>query len=227
MKVKNKTIKILTIISIIIMGIGIVCWFETNSLINETDDIVLLFSLFGTIALKLLIVSITIEIIVIMWLIYGIVILCKQIKNGNLKYKNLIFIGLLIVLVTIVASIMTHLLNINNDSFTKRKFDYNIMYQNGISIYNIYKTGKEIDVYADEQEMCITDPCPTIKTIRKINFSDDNMVIVNNFIDSFFEYHEYNSIQIFKENLTTEQSNILDSIIHNDERFLKRNNSLN
>lgn len=219
---KNKTTKILTIISVIIIGIGIVCWFGTNSLINETDNIALLFSLFGAIALRLLVVVITVGIIAIMWLIYGIVILCKRIKNGNFKCKNLIFVGSSIVLVTIVAIIMTHLLNIKNGSFIKSKFDYNIKYQNGVNIYNIYKTGKEIDIYADEQVICMTDPCPTVKSIRKISFSDDNMVIVNNFIDSFFEQFEYNSIQIFKENLTVEQSNILDSIIYNDETLLKK-----
>jgi len=218
---KNKATKVLIALSVIITGIGIVCWFGTNLLINETNNIALLFSLFGATALRLLIVGITIGIITIMWLIYGIVILCKRIKSGNIKWKNLIFIGALIVLITIVAIIIAQLLNTNNGSFTKSKFDYNIKYQNGISIYNIYKTGKKIDVYADEQVICITDPCPTIKTIRKINFSDDNMVTVNNFIDSFFEYHEYNSIQIFKENLTVVQSNILDSIIYNDERLLK------
>ena len=127
---KNKATKVLTVLSVIIIGIGIVCWFGTNSLINETDNIALLFSLFGAIALRLLIVGITIGIIVIMWLIYGIVILCKRIKSGNFKWKNLIFIGVLIVLITIVAIIMAHLLNTNNGSFTKSKFDYNIKYYN-------------------------------------------------------------------------------------------------
>ena len=221
---KNKTTKILCIISIIVFVLGILCWLGTNSLINQTDNITFLLSLFGAIALRLLIVAITIGIIAIMWLIYGIIILYKRIKSGSFKWKNLIIVGISIVLIIIVAIIMTSLLNISNVGFTKNKYDYSIKYQDGVNIYNIYKTGKEIEVYADEQVICDVAPCPTFKSTRNINFSDDNMIIVNDFIDSFFGYHEYNSIQIFKENLTDEQNNILDSIIYNDESLLNKQN---
>ena len=34
---KNKTVKILTIMSMIIVVFGILCWFGTDTLINEND----------------------------------------------------------------------------------------------------------------------------------------------------------------------------------------------
>lgn len=219
---KNKTTKILAIISVVILGLGVICWFGTNSLINESDNVALLFSLFGAIALRLLIVSITGGLIGLIWLIYGIIILIKKIKSGQFKYKNFLIVGISLVLIIIAFTTLSSLLNRNNIGFKKNKYDYNIIYQDGVNLYNIYKTGNKIEVYADEQVICIKDPCPPIKSIRKINFSRDNMKIVNNFIDSLFGYHEYKTIQIFRENLNQEQNNILDSIIYNDESLLNK-----
>ena len=119
---KNKTVKTLTILSVIIMVIGIICWFLTNSLINEIDSITSLFYLFLILGLKLLIVVATIGIVAMIWLIYGIVVLWRQIKNDNFKWKNLIFIGVLMILVIIVVSIMIRLLNTSNENFTNNKF---------------------------------------------------------------------------------------------------------
>ena len=53
-----------------------------------------------------------------------------------------------------------------------------------------------------------------------IKFSNKNMAIINNFINKCFENHDYNSIQIFKENLNSDEMKILDSIIYNDEEIL-------
>ena len=212
---KNKITKILTIITIIIVGIGIVCWFGTNLLINETSNIALLFSVLGAVALRLLIVGTTIGIITLMWLIYGIVVLWKKIRDGEVKWKDfcIVFVLLLIILLIIRLLFTTKTNNISN-------YDYNIKYQDDVNIYNIYKINNKIDVYAEEQVECIKTPCPKLKTNYEINFSNDNMKIVNDFIKSFFEYHKYNSIQIFNENLNNEQYNILKSIIYNDETLL-------
>lgn len=134
---KNKTVKTLTILSVIIMVIGIICWFLTNSLINEIDSITSLFYLFLILGLKLLIVVATIGIVAMIWLIYGIVVLWRQIKNDNFKWKNLIFIGVLMILVIIVVSIMIRLLNTSNENFTNNKFDCSTIYHN-----NVYKIEK-------------------------------------------------------------------------------------
>lgn len=222
---KNKTTKILLIISLIILGLGIICWFGADSLINETDNVTYLFSIFGMMALKLLVACITGGLISLIWLIYGIIILLKKIKTGQFKYKNLLIIVISFIIIIILFNVLSSLLNKNYTGFRKNKYDYAITYQDGVNIYNIYKTGNKIEVYADEQVICIKAPCPTVKSNRKINFSDDNMVIVNDFIDSFFGYHEYKTIQIYRENLNEKQNNILDSIIYNDESLLNKENA--
>ena len=102
----------------------------------------------------------------------------------------------------------------------KNNYDYNLKYEENANTYDIYKKNKEVIVYSEEQVECIKAPCPKLKTNYEINFSNDNMKIVNDFIKSFFEYHKYNSIQIFNENLNNEQYNILKSIIYNDETLL-------
>lgn len=93
---KKKVPKILFIISIIIFSLGILCWFGIELLINETDDVTLLLSMFGILALKLLIFFITIGVVALIWFIYGMIILCQKIENGEIAWKNFERIGVLL-----------------------------------------------------------------------------------------------------------------------------------
>ena len=221
---KNKTTKILTIISLIILGLGIISWFGTDSLVTETDNITSFFSILGMAAFKIFVVSITFGLIGLIWLIYGIIIVLKKINSGQIKYKNFIIVIISLILIIAILKILLSLFNRNNTGFKEKTYDYVITYQDKRNLYNIYKTGNEIEVFAEEEVICIKEPCLPIKSTRKINFSDNNMKIINEFIDSFFKYHEYKTIQIFRDNLDKKQNNILDSIIYNNESFLNKEN---
>ena len=221
---KNRITKILLIISLIILGLGITFWFGTNSLVNENDNVPYLFSMFGMVALKLLVICITVGLIGLIWLIYGFLVLIKRIRISQFKYKNLIIFAISLIIIIIMGIVLSSLLK-NNLGVRKTKYDYAITYQDGTNIYNIYKTGNKIEVYADKENSCIKEPCPTVKSKTEIKFSDSNMIIVNNCFDSFLGYDQYNAIQIFKENLNQEQRTILDSIIYNDESLLNKENT--
>ena len=82
---KNKTVKVLAIISITIIIIGILCWFGTDLIINQNDSFALLITLFGALALRLFIVICIVSSISLMWLIYGIIILIKKIRYTDQK----------------------------------------------------------------------------------------------------------------------------------------------
>lgn len=80
---------------------------------------------------------------------------------------------------------------------------------------------KNIIVYSEDQVECIKAPCPPI--INKFKISDANMQKINDFINNIFNNSNNNSLQIYKENISNEQYNILKSIIHNDENLLNNN----
>lgn len=217
---KNKIVKILTVISVITLGLGIVLWFGTDSLINETDTITYIISLFGTVALKLLVVIATVGIIALIWLVYGIVIIFQKIKKRQFKWKYFILVAITLVLAIIVINIFNALMGTENKNFVKKEYDYIVKYQDDMNTYTIYKTGENIEVYIEEQVVCIKAPCHPIKRKERIKFSNKNMNIVNSFIDNFFRQSEYNAALIFEEILDEEQNIILRSIIYNDESIL-------
>ncbi len=217
---KNKTTKILLIISMVIILIGVVGWFGVNSLIDESDNVTLLFSLMGSVALRLLIVVLAFGLIALMWLVYGIVILFKKNKSNGTKFANPSSIIIFLILIMLILSPLFSLFTTKNEEYVKNKYDYNIKYQDNAMTYNIYKMDNRVVVYSEDQVQCIKAPCPAIKGNYEIKFSDSHMKIVNDFIDSFFEDSKYNSIQVYSDNLNDEQNNILKSIIYNDEKEL-------
>ena len=135
---KNKTIKILTVISIVIMIIGTMCWFGTDALINKSDSFTLLISLFGSIALRLLVVICTIGAIVLIWLIYAIIVLIKKIRQGDFKKRNLILLVILLFLVLVSSSVLISL--VSNRNIVNKEYDYSIQYKDNNNTYTIYKT---------------------------------------------------------------------------------------
>ena len=204
---KNKSRKILMIVSIIIFILGILCCFKTNSFMDKNESIISFFSIFGLVAF--------------LWSIYIIVLLSKKIKTGDAKWKNFSIVCVLSIFVILISLLIFPVFStISNEVYIKNKYDYYIKYQDSMNTYNIYKLNHDVKVYIEEQVQCIKDPCPTLKTNHKVKFSETNMKIVHDFIKSFFEDHKDNSIQIFSKNLSNEQDNILKSIIYNDENLL-------
>lgn len=222
---KSKKSKALVIVSLIILIIGIACWFGIECLIDDSYSMACFSSKIGVTELKLFTITITVGLISLIWLIYGIAGIFKKNKDGKGKYKNLLIVGASLLALILLVLFWVSTIKMTDIGFRKINYDYNIIYENGFSNYNIYKTGDEIEVYIEEQVICTVDPCPKIKTINKIEFSDKNMKIVNEFIDSFFTDQEDNTIQIYKENLSDEQLNILESIIRKDESLLKKDNT--
>lgn len=217
---KNKTVKILTIISMIIVVFGILYWFGTDTLINENDSFTFLLSLFGSIALRLLVVICTIGTIALIWLIYGIIILVKKIKKGKFKKRNFVIVLLFGLLVIVSSVTFFSIVNNGKINIMNKNYDYSIKYTDDMNTYTIYQRNKRVEVHIEEQVICVKAPCPTIKRKEYIKFSNKNMAIINNFINKRFENYDYNSIQIFKENLNSDEMKILDSIIYNDEEIL-------
>lgn len=140
----------------------------------------------------------------------------------NKKSKKILIIISLILLILIIM----FLLFMFKKSKENNKYDYNINYQENMSTYSINKLNNEIEVKEEQQVECIKAPCETIKNNYKINFTSENMQIVNNFIDSLFSKRENNSIELSKENLSSKEYAILKSIINNDETLLNTNDSL-
>ena len=134
--------------------------------------------------------------------------------------KKLIVTIITIVILGIIIGIGVNLF-IGKD--IKNNYDYNLKYEENANTYDIYKKNKEVIVYSEEQVECIKVPCPPITNKYKIKFSDANMQKINDFINNIFNNSNNNSLQIYKENISNEQYNILKSIIHNDENLLNNN----
>lgn len=91
---KDRAIKILLIISIIIIIIGLILGFPLvdyfgNTIINNSDRFTSLLGILGLVALRLIIIIVTFGIVIAIWLVYVIIILlCKvksKIENKKLK----------------------------------------------------------------------------------------------------------------------------------------------
>ena len=136
---KNKTVKILTIISMIIVVFGILCWFGTDTLINENDSFTFLLSLFGSIALRLLVVICTIGAIALIWLIYGIINLAKKITKGDFKKRNFVIVLLFGLLVVVSSVTLISLMNRGKINILNEKYDYSIKYTDYMNTYTIYQ----------------------------------------------------------------------------------------
>lgn len=82
---KNKILKLLIIISGLIVLVGILLFCGADSLIDETTSSTTLLSIFGVIAFRIMTIICTVGLVALIWLIYGIVILIKQIKEGKIS----------------------------------------------------------------------------------------------------------------------------------------------
>ena len=222
---KNKTIKTLIIVSVVIFGIGLFSAIgiqadllykiiSDNTEMNvDGSDLAPLFKIIGsvgTIAISMVIVLISLGVICSIWIVYLII---KSIKSGRLsKKRSFAIAGILILLLAGGIAIRAH---------HSIDWEYNIAYREGANEYNIYKTkNNEIIVEAITQPACSSSSCKEVIKKAEIKFSEENMTVVNNFFDSFFAYHDYNVILIAGSQLDENQINILNSIIYNDESLL-------
>lgn len=216
---KNKVVRVLLIISAIIILFGLLLGLGlTDSLLDEISyadgRLFQLFGVFELVTLRLLFIVASFGIVASIWLVYGFCVLFRKIKAENFKGKRLV-LAILVIMPILAFGIVSSRFILGD------RFDYNILYQDGASRYNIYKTNNRVKVVAEEQVACVAMPCPVLKFVRKINFSNEGMKTVNDFIDSLFQNNTYNSIQIFAENLNSEQIRMLKSVIHNDEALLQ------
>ena len=222
---KNKTTKVLTIVSTVIVVIGIILSFTTNLTIPEDNAILSIFSLYMSTIIKIFVIAFSIGIVCLIWIVYGIVKASKNIKKGENKKTNILYIIGLILLALIL---MTPVIKIySNRSSPKTKYDYNMKYFSGSTTYDIYKTNNKVEVYTETMTECIKDPCPTEKSKTKINFSKKNMKKVNDFIDDYFKNIEYNSVIINTDYLNEYQIGTLNSIIYNDESLIDNSHVIN
>lgn len=130
-----------------------------------------------------------------------------------IKIKVNILIISVIVFFVICFLLSLYLLN--------NKFNHTIIYQNSIGEYNIHKSINKIEVSYEMQPFCIKAPCDPVEVNTKINFSDDNMLILNKFIESLFENTSSSKLEIKESDLNTEELQIMNSIIYNDEKLLQ------
>ena len=222
---KNKTTKILAIVSIIIVVIGTLLSFTTNLTVPEDNAILSLFGLYMSTIIKLFIIAFSLGIVCLIWIVYGIIKASKNIKKGENKKTNIFYI---IGLIFLALLLMTPVIKIYiNRSDTKTRYDYNMKYFSGSNTYDIYKTKNKVEVYTETMTECVKDPCPTVKTKTKINFSKKNMKKVNNFFDDYFKKIEYNSVIINTDYLNEYQIGIINSLIYNDESLIDNTHIIN
>ena len=127
--------------------------------------------------------------------------------------KKIITTILIIILLLIIAIIYILYKPIN--------YKYLITYEEYGNTYNIYKAkNSHIIVKSKVICPCQVPPCPYDFNQYNIEFNDDNMITINNFIDSFFKNNNNNKITISRDQLDSSNLNIINSIIDNDETLL-------
>ena len=133
----------------------------------------------------------------------------------NKKYLIICFSIIAILAILLIIFSQTSL------KFIEHNYDYLIEIDN---TYKIYQKKDNIVLYYDEQIKCINAPCEPIKHIININFSKDNIKVVNDFINELFQSKKEKSVSLNKDELTLKQKNIIEAIIHNDESLINVNN---
>lgn len=213
-KNNKKEFKNVCILSGIVLLFGFLSWlallFGEDLIINNF----VIFS-FQLINFRISIIIVVIDLLLLLWFIYGIFVISKKYKN-KAKRKFVLSYSLFII---IVLDFLLLFLLVSKNLNTVR-YDYKIQYYSESSVYNIYKTKNNIEMLVDEQVLCGSIPCSSIISNKKISFSSENMKIINNFIEKLFDHTDKKSIELSIDDLVEEQKNILNSIINNDESWL-------
>ena len=203
---KNKTITILIIISILIFGIAVFSWISSALLAWNQGYIYSYNSILIGVGIPIFILNI----IPLIWTVYMIVFLYRNKKKNELKFKHII--ASIIIFGLTIMSIM-YLVSLINKK--------HIEYKNAFNTYHIYQVRNKIELYYDVSVECYQEPCRDIRAHKTIDFSNEKMVILNNFIKEVFKNKKANHIQIFDKDLSNEQMRILKSIIYNDDKYLQ------
>lgn len=103
---KNKTIKILAIVSFVILVLGIIIWFLIGSSISHTNDLAQAISIVSALLFQIIVAIITVSLIALIWLIYGLIMLIKRIKDGKMNWKRFAIISISILLIIAIALIL-------------------------------------------------------------------------------------------------------------------------
>lgn len=85
----------------------------------------------------------------------------------------------------------------------------------------IYLRGNVIYVVKQYKGECNDAGCKTDKKSYNINFSDEGKEVITNFITTKFNNNSTNEVTLYKNNLTSMELKIIDSLIYNDESYLK------
>ncbi len=104
--------------------------------------------------------------------------------------------------------------------FIEKNYDHLIKYDNA---YEIYQKKDNIIVY-NNRIICSEVPCDRASKTITIDFSKDNMAVINDFINELFEDKKDKIIELNKDELTLKQQSIINAIIRNDESLLNVNN---
>lgn len=126
--------------------------------------------------------------------------------------------------IIIVLSLLLIIFSRTSLKFIEHNYDHYIKYNDVGINYDIYQKNKKIVLYYKPQIVCTNAPCESINQIVIIDFSKDNMKVVNDFINELFESKKEKKITLNKDELTLKQKNIIEAIIHNDESLINVNN---
>ena len=136
--------------------------------------------------------------------------------------KNSIYIGIA-VFVTLAVIGLTVLITYNyvnkNIKKTDREYVLKVSDQENYKL-NIYKN--KIKVTSTIQVICIKAPCDPRQNIYTLNFSEENINKVKNFIYELFEEKNNNVININFDDFNDNDLNILKAIMQNNESYLEK-----
>lgn len=151
----------------------------------------------------------------------------------KVKYKGKIITNKLLYFTIVIIFALVSFLPLSKTIFNKIYFSF-IDYKYEIIIegfdyndYYIHVYDKKINVIKKEQVICSTTPCePIYNGEYEIDFSDGAMTEVYNYIDNLFNNKNFTSKIIVFDNIAdVSESNIVKSIIYNDETYIKETNN--
>lgn len=159
--------------------------------------------------------------LIMIFLLYIIIYKVKY-KEKIINNKFLYFI--LIIILTLTSFIPLYKPIINKLYFTFNDYNYELIIKNfDYNNYYIRVYNQKINVIKKEQIVCTTTPCnPIYNGEYEINFSNDSMTKIYNYINDLFDNKNANSMTIYYNNIKEENElNIVKAIITNDEIIIK------
>lgn len=149
----------------------------------------------------------------------------------KVKYKGKIITNKLLYFTIVIVVALLSFFPLYKKIFNKIYFDftdykYEIVIEGfDYNNYYIHVYDKKINVIKKEETMCITNSCnPIYNGEYEIDFSDESMTKIYNYIDNLFNNKNITSKKIiFNDIKDVGESNIVKSIILNDETYIKNN----